>query len=94
MCRPALPLQVLWADRLSKTDVGLGNQNVHGLQYRGRFGRLRLVFESARQISRNAAGPESDDENENACGIHTLTGLLLRGLLGFYVGESFFRKHD
>src|SRR5450759_5093023 len=30
--RPGLPLQILGANRLTETDVGLRNQNVHGLQ--------------------------------------------------------------
>jgi hypothetical protein len=66
-----LPLYVGRRDRLAETDIGLGNQNVHGLQLRNRLGRRRLVG-PARKVRGNSAGTDSDDQDDNACGIHTL----------------------
>src|SRR5437867_2546072 len=69
--RPRLPLHSLGGHRLAKTDVGLRDKNVHGLQ-RDRFGGGRLVADSTREICGNPAGNESDGQDDNACGIHTL----------------------
>ena len=70
--RPGLPLHVFGLDRLAEADVVFGDEDVHGLQLRDRFGRRRLVVGSARKICRNAAGADSDGQDDNACGIHTL----------------------
>ena len=50
----------------------LRDQNVHGRQLRDRLGRSRLVVGSTRKICGNAAGTDSDGQDDNACGIHTL----------------------
>ena len=70
--RPGLPLHVFGLDRLAKADVGLRHQNVHGLQLRDRFGGKRFVVGPTRKICGNAAGTDSDGQDDNACGIHTL----------------------
>jgi hypothetical protein len=41
-------------------------------QLRNRFGRERLVVRSAREICGDAAGTDSEGQDHNACGIHTL----------------------
>ena len=69
--RPRLPLHSLCGHRLAKTDVGLRNENVHGLQ-RDRLGGGRLLTQSTREICGNAAGKKSDGQDDDACGIHTL----------------------
>jgi hypothetical protein len=66
--RPRLPLQSVGGHSLAKTDVGLGNENVHGLQ-RDRFGGGRPVAQPTREIGGNAAGKESDGQDDDACGI-------------------------
>ena len=57
---------------LAEADVGLRDQDVDGLQLRDRLGRRGLVVGPAREICGNAAGTESDGQDDNACGIHTL----------------------
>jgi hypothetical protein len=70
--RPGLPLQILGLDRLAEADVGFRDENVHGLQLRDRRRGAGFVVGSAREICGNAAGTESDGQDDNACGIHTL----------------------
>ena len=65
-------MHVFGRDRLAEADVGLGDENVDGLQLCERRGRLRLVVGPARKICGNAAGTDSDGQDHNACGIHTL----------------------
>jgi hypothetical protein len=39
---------------------------------RNRLGQEGLIVESACRICSNAAGTDSDGQDDNACGIHTL----------------------
>jgi hypothetical protein len=57
---------------VTEADVGLCYQNVDCLELRDRFGRGSLVVGPARKIRGNAAGTDSDGQDHNACGIHTL----------------------
>ena len=57
---------------MAEADIAFRNENVHGLQLGNRFSRSRLVVGSTRKICGNAAGTDSDGQDDNACGIHTL----------------------
>ena len=70
--RPGLPLHVVRGDRLAERDVGLRDQDVDGRRAGDRAERARLLVGSAREIGGNAAGADSDGQDDNACGIHTL----------------------
>src|SRR6266852_3927667 len=76
--RPRLPLEIFRVNRLAEADVGLRHQNIHRLQLYNWLGRGRCVVRPTRQIRGNAAGTESEDQDANTCGIHTLYYLLLR----------------
>ncbi len=80
--RPSLPLHVFGDQGLAKADVGFGDEYIHGLQLRHRRGRGRLVVGTTRKISGNAASAESDDQDDNTCGIHTLTICFYTGVPG------------
>ena len=80
-CWPGPPLQVLRRNRPAKADVGAGNKNVQGLQSHNRFGREKFVDGPTRKICGNAAGAESDGQDDNTCGIHTLTIYAYAGCL-------------
>src|SRR6476620_1917580 len=68
--RPGLPLQVLGPDRLAEADIGFGDEHVYSWQLRNRRDRRRLVVRSTGEICGNAAGTDSDGQNDNACGFH------------------------
>jgi hypothetical protein len=85
-----LPLEIVRADGLAKPDVGLGDQNVHGLQVCNRLRRGRLVIvRPARKIGGNAARTESDDQDDYTRYIHTLTSYFYAGILELDGGSSF-----
>ena len=69
--RPGLPLKVSRRDRLAEADVGLRNEDVLGWQLCNRRGG-RLVVGPACEIRGDAAGTDSDSQDDNACCIHTL----------------------
>lgn len=79
--RPDLPLQVLRRNRPAKVGVGAGNKNVRGLPSHNRFGREKLVVGPTRKICGIAAGAGSDGQDDNTCGIHTLTVYAYAGCL-------------
>ena len=70
--RPGLPLQIVRLDRLAEADVGFRDQNVDGLAAARPAGRRGRFVGPAGEICGNAAGAESDGQDDNACGIHTL----------------------
>src|SRR5258708_21047375 len=79
--RAVLSLQVLRRGRPVKADVGAGNKNVRGLQSHNRLGREKLVVGPTRKICGIAAGAGSDRQDDNTCGIHTLTVYAYAGCL-------------
>ena len=79
--RPGLPPHVLRRDRPVKADVGAGNKSVRDLQSHNRFGRERFVVGPTGKICGNAAGAECDGQDDNTCGIHTLTIYACAGCL-------------
>ena len=86
--RPGLPLQVFGLHGLAELDVGLRDQDLDRRQLLGdrEDAGAGCVLVAARQIRGDAAGAQRDDENDNACGVHTL--LLLRGALEPHVAGS------
>ena len=84
-CGPGLPLHILGLDRLAEADVVFRDEDVHGLQLGDRLDRRRCVVGSTGKICRNTAGTDSDGQDDNACGIHTLT---------FHITQRRFRRRD
>jgi hypothetical protein len=63
-------LDIGWRDRLTHRDVAAGDENVRGFELRP-F-RDRFWIGAARKICGSAAGTDSNSENDNPRGIHTL----------------------
>jgi hypothetical protein len=62
---------------VAKADVGFGEQSIDGLQLCDRCCPGRLAIRSTRKIGRDAAGTESDGQDDNAGDIHTLSTVTL-----------------
>jgi hypothetical protein len=66
-------LQVVGLYGLTELDVVLRDQNLDRRQLLGDGSDgCGCILIPARQIRSDAAGAERDDENDNACGVHTL----------------------